>query len=286
MAVPIFMVITGYVSTLSFERKGLSFSFCYKPIEMIKKWLRFIIPFLPAWILTVIARIIGREEVFSFGLILLDFLTGGIGCGSYYFPVMIQVVLLMPLIWYIIKLNPLIGLLICFGVNILFETLKTFMNMSPELYRICSFRYIFILGYGCFLFNKQHDIKKHFLYYLVGIVGVVYIIVFNYTELKPIITDQWTATSVFATLYLVPIMMILFSKTTVRSELLELLGKASFNIFVVQMIFYLGGDKIVCRFIPYKTIQLPVITIICCFIGVLYYKIESPITQRIIKKIS
>ena len=285
MAVPVFMVITGYVACLSFERKGLSLSSNYRPIEIITKWLRFIIPFIPAWSLVVITRIVGRNESFSFTRVLIDFITGGLGYGFYYFPVMLQVVLIIPIIWRVIKHNPLKGVIICFVINVAFEAFKSLIHLSPELYRICSLRYTFILGYGSFLFFQKRERQQLKWYITVGIIGAIYIFLFNYTGLKPIITDQWTVTSVFAVMFIVPLMMILIEKTEIHNRLLETLGKASFNIFLVQMVFYFVGAKLVYKYIPLIPLRLLVIIIVCCTVGIVYYRIESPITKRIIRAI-
>lgn len=156
--------------------------------------------------------------------------------------------------------------------------------MSPELYRICAFRYLFVLSFGCFLFYQTKDkiYKNRIWYCLIGLVGVGYIITFNYTSIKPMITHFWTVTSVFAVLYLVPIMMLLIGRTEWHNDFLELIGKASYNICLVQMVFFLVGDSIVYRVVQNTPLRVMINCVICCIIGVIFYQIESPITKRII----
>lgn len=81
-------------------------------------------------------------------------------------------------------------------------------------------------------------------YGIAGILGAIYIVIFNYTDARPIITDQRTVTSVFAVLFMVPIMRYLIKLNKLPNSLLELIGRASFNIFLVQMIYWLFAEKV------------------------------------------
>ena len=286
MAVPVFMVITGYVSAMSFERKSQNLNSAYHPVEIVCKWLRFVIPFLPVFILQLLALTVVNKQV-SIIEVLRLFISGGKGPGSYYFPVMIQVVILIPVIYYVIKKYNFRGLLACFIFNVLYEILKNLIGMSPVLYRLCALRYVFILSYGCFLYIIQkEDIElKQIWFYITGAIGIAYIIIFNYTGMEPIITNQWTTTSVFAVLYIVPIMFHLMKPNKIHSVILESLGKASFNIFLVQMCYYWIVAGQVYMIIPIVPLRLIVNIIVCCSLGVAFYKIESPLTQRLISKI-
>ena len=287
MAVPIFMVITGYVSALSFQTRSINLKTIYSPREIICKWIRFIVPFIPIFITLSITRIFLYGQKFTFIEYAKQFIKGGYGPGSYYFPVMLQVVIIFPVIWYIIKKFTTKGLIGCFIINVLYEGFKTLIDMDPSLYRLCSLRYFFILAYGCYLYVIQHEkrAERELWYDIVGRLGAAYIIIFVYTEAVPIITNQWTWTSVFAVLFLVPIMMRLMRPNRLHNRILELLGKASYNICLMQMLYYWGFADIIYNYVPNIIIRLIINIMICCILGVIFYKIESPITQRIINRI-
>lgn len=285
MAVPVFMIITGYVVSMSIIRRGGSLFSFYKPTVIISKWLRFIIPYIPAWILTVFARVLGIGGYFSLNGVLIDFFLGD-GPGSYYFLVMLQIVLFMPIIVWIIRVKPEGGLLLCFLINTLFEVLKSWINMDPALYRLCSLRYIFLLSYGCYLYFYKRSRRKMMLSFGIGILGIGYIYIFNYTGIEPIITSLWTTTSIFAVLILVPIMMLLIDINVWKCILLEELGKASYNIFLVQMVYYLIINRLGLVFVPFPLLQILVNILVCCLIGVLFYKLENPITRGLVIKIN
>lgn len=284
MAVPVFMVITGYLSAMSLDKSNISVREAYHPKNVACKWLRFVIPFIPVFALQIIVECLETKSINLVGQI-WTFVSGGIGPGSYYFPVMIQVVLIFPLIWGLVKKHHFRGLVVCFGINLIYEVVKTYINMRPGIYRLCAFRYIFILAYGCFLFyvQEKESTEKKYGYYIAGIFGAVYIVLFNYTGTKPIITNQWTVTSVFAVLFIVPIMRYLIKPNKLHNWLLELVGRASFNIFLVQMIYYwLFAEKV------YEVIRGTLFSVlinmgICCLLGIFYHKIENPITQKVMK---
>ena len=171
MAVPVFMTVTGYVSAMSFEVHEHSLKSVYLPTEIMRKWLRFVVPFLPVYALQIALRIvILKENISAFGL-LKSFIKGGYGPGSYYFPVMLQTVLIVPILWAVIKKFRVIGLIGCFAVNFLFEIVKTLSGMNPGAYRLCALRYLFILAFGVYLFYRKPE-KKNPWCSLLGALGL------------------------------------------------------------------------------------------------------------------
>lgn len=119
-----------------------------------------------------------------------------------------------------------------------------------------------------------------------GIIGFVYLMLFNYVGVQPLFIDQWTNTSVVAVLYIVPIMMIFVKKINIHNKLLELLGRGSFNICLVQMLYYWTAiPSRIYLIIPSIVLRLLSNVLICSIVGVVFYRIENPITQRIIKSI-
>lgn len=279
MAVPIFMTITGYVSAMKSDSKALRQ--LYSPREIVRKWLRFVIPFVPILVLEILIHIffIGTPitEILSFIGV-----NGAYGPGSYYFPVMLQVVVMMPIISSVIQKYEFKGLLAFFFANVFFEAGKTLINMSPWIYRLCALRYIFILAYGSWLYSRQKNnecVKEKILYILAGFIGLAYIVLFEYMSFEPIITDQWTSTSVFAVLFIVPIMRLLMRPNKLHNGLAELLGRASFNIFLVQMVYY----WLIYSYIPNS--RLVINLIVCAGLGIAYYKLENPITKKIINRL-
>lgn len=284
MAVPVFMVITGYVIAMSYQKHGYSLRNLYHSREILSRWVRFVVPFVPVFIIEFYMAIVLRQETVSILGAVKIFVCGGYGPGSYYFPIMLQTVVIIPIVWKVIKKYRTVGIIGCFGVNVFFEIGKTIVNMSPAVYRLCVLRYLFILAYGVYLYYRK-DSEWRLGYWIVGGIGAAYIALFQYTAAEPLITNQWTTTSVFGVFFIIPIMKCLMKPNRLKNRLLEELGKASYNILLVQIIWYWAGVQYLYEVIPTTAFRLIVNIIVCCFMGVIFYKIESPITRRIVGKL-
>jgi len=286
MAVPIFMLLTGYVFAYSSEKKSLSLSESYNPIEILVKWLRYILPFLPIYIFILLVRIVVKNENFTLPEIIIDFISGGDGRGSYYIPILIQLTLYIPLIRLIVKKSPYLGLSVCFLVNILYEIIKTLLHMNPDLYRIVSLRYIFVVALGCFLFyKKSSNVLEKILLILSGIAGGIFIYIFEYAGFEPHIFNQWTDTSCLAVLLIFPVFAFLLKNKKIHNKVLQKIGSSSYGIFLVQMAFYYGPHNILYRYVKNVFVLIPVILIICCSFGILYQFISNRFFQITILKL-
>ena len=191
---------------------------------------------------------------------------------------------IIPIIYYLVDKYELNGLIVCFLINILFEILCKVVSLQDGYYRLLSFRYIFIVSFGCYLFKS--NCIKNVTFWIAGLLGVAYIIIFKYLETNHLfINEAWAGTSVLAVLYILPIVRIFIKNKRIHNNLLELLGKASYNIFLVQMVYFIASSRMY-NYVSFVPLRIVINIIICCSIGVLFYKIENPITSKIIKKIS
>lgn len=288
MAVTIFMVISGYLYAKSFENKGIdSFEKAYELKSILEKILRFTIPFAVAFMIEVVYIEMLMPDAYNLGIL---FLQGGLGAGSYYYPIMIQFIFLFPVIFFIVRKYLLKGLFICLGMNIAYETLHWAYGMNEGCYRLIVLRYIFVIAFGVFLSYKERcDDRTKKLYkkilIVMFIIGVFFIYLVCYTDYQPRIIVHWTRVSFMGSMYFVPILDWLISKCRINCKPLELLGKVSFNIFLTQMVFYWVGASIIYSYVSSRKLQLLLCTIICVSVGVLFYWIEQPITKWLIKKI-
>lgn len=175
MAVTIFMVISGYLYAKSYESKKIdTFEKAYEVKGILEKILRFTIPFMMAFVIEVIfTEVVYSGGGYNWGLV---FLQGGLGAGSYYYPIMIQFIFLFPIIYFIVRRYLFKGLLICLGMNAVYELLHWAYGMPEECYRLVAFRYIFVIAFGVFLnykdycTDKEKEIYKKFLlvFFIVG----------------------------------------------------------------------------------------------------------------------
>lgn len=218
------------------------------------------------------------------------FLQGGLGPGSYYYPIMLQFIFLFPIIFFIVKKYRFKGLLICLTMNATYELLHWAYGMNEGCYRLIGLRYIFVIAFGVFLHYKEGcdevSMKQYKTFLVLAfIIGACFIYLTCYTTYQPKIIIHWTRVSFMGSMYFLPIMDWLLSKCCWKCKPIEVLGQASFNIFLSQMVFYWIGAPIIYANIASRKLQLLVCVIICVAVGVAFYFVEQPITKYVIKKI-
>lgn len=290
MAVPCFMMISGYVTALSYKKKGITnLEDAYEPGLLVDKVLRFMVPFTIAFVAEwILFRVFGLflVNVKTYGLlaVCLDFLRGGYGQGSYYFPVMLQFVFIFPLIHFIIRKYHFKGLVAIFLMNAVFEVLKSAYGINDGVYRLLVFRYMFIIAAGCFfaLEEVKWNRKTIGMGACAIVIGACFVYLFSYSTYSPKIITFWRSTSFLGCLYVFPIMGIILQKGKGKCKPLEFIGKASFNIFLVQMIYYNFANRFYAV-IEGRLLQIGFNILFCVTIGCIFYLIEQPITKYILK---
>ncbi len=284
MAVPIFMCISGYVNGLSLQKRQIgAFSQAYAVPELVRKLLRFTVPFLIVFVAEEIW--LGLDGKLSLGAwqTVLRFLQGGTGVGSYYYPILVQFVFVFPIIYAIIRRHDLKGLILCTGVNFFYELLQTAYQFNGASYRLLVFRYIFVIAFGCYLAIGKKQVP--FIAYVISfVVGVLFIVLVCYGNYQPYVLTQWTRTSFVASFYIVPICALLIKRVRISFLPLEWLGKASYHIFLVQMLYYNEAYRLYAA-VDGRLLELLLSVALCLVAGVLFYYAETPVTNNLQKAI-
>lgn len=241
-----------------------------------------------AFVLEVLCiQIIGNQTGYNY---LALFLQGGIGAGSYYYPIMIQFIFIFPVIFFIVRKYRFKGLLLCLAMNAVYELLHWAYGMNEGCYRLIGLRYIFVIAFGVFLHYKEGcdevSMKQYKTFLVLAfIIGACFIYLTCYTTYQPKIIIHWTRVSFVGSMYFVPIMDILLSKCKWKCKPLEILGQASFNIFLAQMVFFWIGAPFIYSHVASRKIQLLACVVICVVAGVAFYFVEQPITRWIVRKV-
>lgn len=197
---------------------------------------------------------------------------------------MMQFVFLFPVIYFIVKKYDFKGVIICGFINTAYELLQRAYMLNIDCYRLLVARYILLIAVGCYMTSDTFKIRKSFCV-ICCLIGFGFIYAVEYMGYQPKILIYWSARSFLACLWIIPIAVFLMVKLkNVRMRLFELLGKASYNIFLVQMLYY-NGKEIKEKLIPNRWELFIVGIVVCVVIGVIYYYIETPITRWINKKI-
>lgn len=286
MAVPFFMLVSGYVYTKSFQKNKIeTLDSAYNKKYLLKNFIRYTIPYFVAFAIDFCVQVIWyiRNPVGIKGFFVHEialFLQGGNGPGSYYYPAMIQIMFLFPIIYVLVKKYNWKGVLIVAFATFFFEVLKFPYMENEGQYRLLLFRYFMLIAFGSyFAMNKMN--RKH---WILLFVGFCFIILFRYTNYSPKIFKWWTGTSMFPVVFIIPIFGFLVEKN-IKFAPLEIVGKASYNIFLTQMVYfcYLYGK--IKEILSNVYLNALASIVICVIIGIVFYEIENRITKKITAKV-
>lgn len=131
--------------------------------------------------------------------------TGGWGPGSYYYPLLLQLLIVYPLLWGMVRKYRFAGLITIFCLNFVYEWVMTVMYIPEAIYRLLIFRYMFLIGAGTYLYLYR-DGKNIFLEVLSICLGILFIVYVKYlgNSVWPLNTT-WIGTSFLAALYSIPV---------------------------------------------------------------------------------
>lgn len=284
MAVPIFMIVSGFVHTRSYQKSNIdTIDKAYTVGSIARKVFKYTFPFVIAFLIGEIMFALFDSSRRTFWETIFLFLCGGAGPGGYYYPIMMQFIFFFPVIYAIVRKYDFKGLVVCGVINFLYELLKSAYGMTEGFYRLVIFRYTLLIAYGCYL--GMGNYIRHKLYsVLCSVLGALYIVVTKYFNVVPPITNYWTGTSLWACLFIIPLAKpIILNKC--HNCVIESLGRASYHIFLVQMIYY-SGASMIYNLIPNRYMQLVVNVVVCVVGGLLFFYIETCVSKKILKKLS
>ena len=210
--------------------------------------------------------------------------TGGQGPGSYYYPIMIQFVFVFPIIYFTIRDYNSAGF-VFFGVlNCIYEIIQTCYELNEEAYRLLLFRYIMLISFGVYLYRNRNKKMRLFIQILAIVIGTCYIVANQYYHWQLAFVPYWGGTCFVAGMFLLPCAYILL-RIKMSSRVFETIGKASFNIYLTQMVFfyfYYSIDTSMLGICIYNDfIRFIVCVAINMLIGILFYIVEKPITHYV-----
>lgn len=282
MAVPMFMMVSGYLYAASMERKKTdSFEKAYSFEAMMPQLVRYTIPYMVIFAIFT-GYCVYKHYYMSFATKLIEFVTGDVGPGGYYFPLLIQLIFVFPVIYFVMKKNPDKGIITVLAMNVVYEFLQRTYNMDGEFYRLLVFRYMLHIGFGTYVYLKKEEISRVLL---IGslVVGLFYMYVISYTGYQPKILRYWTTTSFVTAFYCFPLfyLAVRYLKNA-KCWPLEVVGRASYHIFLVQALYYGFGYNFVNGYVSGKPAMFFVTLAICLLLGIGFRLVERPIGNRVV----
>jgi len=284
MAVPMLMIITGYNYYNSFDSYD---NHCKKTIKNLQ---RILIPFFITISLQYLVLSIYKKKLIS----PLYIIKGGYGPGGYYTIVMIQIIMLFPVIYKIVK-KFRYGFCYIILVNIILEFIWsnfTFLTgsiliLSKDIYRLLAFRYFGFIAVGSW-YAKTAD-NKHIVYklrYVWGTVGAVLIYLWQYKGINLYIFDNEWAPSNLPGIFIAFAYFLLIKEIDVKvCKFVTELAKSTFHIFLFQMCYFEFIFNDLSKIINKKLLMFNVaLSIMICFSGgYLFYKCEYILRRKLQK---
>lgn len=290
LAVPIFMIISGFTYSISLsktENSGSVLKTYYTPNNLYKKIIRLLPCYLVIFAIEMIIIPFEFSGIRSIAKLFYYFFTGGyVFPGSYYIPILIQLIIIFPLLKLIYDKLKAKAFIPVIAFQLIYELAIHYLNVPSKYTRLLIIRYLALIIGGIFIFDKysKHNekIKSKWVYIISFIIGGAYIIATGYFDFQPeIIFKEWTSTALPTAFYLIPVIMLLLFKFGEKEikPVFTIIGKASYHIYLFQMIYF----GIITGKLP---VQRPFINCIAgvCFsviLGLIMYFIENKITKAI-----
>jgi peptidoglycan/LPS O-acetylase OafA/YrhL len=300
-AVPVFILLAAFTSAyalVAHQKKTLAAS--YDVSILIRRVKRILGPYLVVWIIqfALILSIFSVLSGYSFsqyvnyfpyqGLdIVLNFFSGGQGPGSYFIPVILQQILLLPLLYWIAQRSPERMLAVAFILSIFLEYLAIVTGVPPWLYDILYTRYLFAGALGIWLVFRKDSIPKWL--YAGVLLSIAYIIAVQYFSFQFwFIYPAWSfyhAFSYFWTVIIVIAGLRMLPSGSLSGILsaLEQIGKASWHIFLVQMTFLFFAWPVLVQFIT-SAVSLVIVAAVnlavCLSLGYGFYRLHNAVAGK------
>lgn len=292
--IQMFLLIYGYNVITSIERRNLfSLQEIYRYVFSRKKITRIFAPLTIAYIIFIII-----EWYFKDRLGLIDFFTFFINTlGGYYISILIQAMLITPLIYKLIKKTKY-GILYLFLISLILELPFYILNryiffesvfirqVIGVMYSQFIGRHLFAISLGAWHALNYQKVKMNSIVPL-ALVSAVYIYGVNYLGWEFLNENMWNAQhapSFFWTLFL----FIVLSKIRIneKSKIINYLakiGKASFHVYLVQILYFWILRSLGYVIVPTKlSITFVLMSLIVCVsLGVIFYELESNFMNKL-----
>lgn len=241
-------------------------------------------------------RLIGasffQEERMSFSGALTIFLKGNFGPGAYYYWIMLEFLLVFPLLKRLIFKYDVQGLFIVGIMNLFYCIACEYYQFEKDIDDVLVFRYLLLIGMGIYLYKvKDKEISNRNLLEMM-VIGLVYSLLPLYWNYEYRIFTYWSKTSMMVSFWVFPLiyMAMKIAKNIhgkgMFKDMLILIGRASYHIMCVQMLFF-DIQKKFFQFCGMKessaNIKCVIAIVISVFGGISFFYADNKIFGRFYK---
>ncbi|MCZ3367496.1 MULTISPECIES: acyltransferase family protein [Methanobacterium] len=296
-AVPIFLVLMGTNTLMSFKRHNYQVLINIYPPYLKNRFERVACPLIILGILSLVLGILSNKIIYLGILTFTGYLPVS-GPGNYFVSILIQFVLIFPILYKLYNYNSKYLLIISFILTFAFEVLANQILIDNSyLYKACIFRYLFLITLGMWLVDnfEPADLKLFIMKrtVLTGLIAsIAYMVGVSALSWSfPYFPSSWQPQTVFSFFYplILCVIGIKYLPSTSKGHImniLSLIGKASYHIFLIQIVFFGAGLSLTVVLSNYSlyndTFYYGVFALIgnitiVLIIGLLFFFIESKI---------
>ncbi|MGV3502986.1 MAG: acyltransferase family protein [Adhaeribacter sp.] len=289
-AVPLFLILMGLNLGLATNGRRQAFSALYTRLYFERRVDRLLVPLLLVYLASFLAGvawlwITQQNKININGYSLIGLLPVS-GPGNYFVTLVLQSILLLPLIGYFFQRQPVLTVLLLVAGEVLFLLLSNSVRLFDEnnyLYSAALPRYFSAIAGGLILSRlvvRPLRARTLALLLLLALGSAAYLFEVVYLNLQvPGIRADWDTQNLLAFGYAASLLLLLFKLLPQRSNkgalrFLAALGKASYHIFLVQVVYF-------------GLVTLPqsqvLFNLACCLLlGYLFYRYDEPLKEKIV----
>ena len=249
-AVPLFIICTGILWYLSFANHATTLRNAYSMRYFKNKFNRIIIPFLVIFTLDLIYMYYNGITIRANHILSrLEWLQPPIsGAGDYYLALVWQLIFISPLLCYFFSKKPVYTVVGLFIANLAFELVGPYISFDLYYFSICRYLAAFALGLVLahnVIVNHNWHLKSrvNLILIVLGLLSAVYLYFFLNAP-TPGFRPEWRTQNIYSFFYPTLIIMLFLSAEPLIQGTkrlfywLTVFGRASYHIFLVQIIYF------------------------------------------------
>jgi peptidoglycan/LPS O-acetylase OafA/YrhL len=273
-AVPVFVVLMGMNSAASFTKRGWTgLRDLYLRGYLADRARRIVVPLAIAYGASLVLGLaLGRVHIGPLAAVGVLPLSGP---GNYFVTLLLETVLAFPLIYWCYRRRPVLTLVGCFVLDAGWELIAgatTRFDSSPYLYDSSVLRYLAMLALGMWIADSAADaVRRNVIIAAGAVIGLGYLVMFDSGEWYPtfVVPGFGLETNALTAFY--PALLVLAglrwlprAPGTPVGAALAFLGRASFHVFLVQILWFGAWGA------P-DSARLPLDIVACLVLGSLFY---------------
>lgn len=290
--VAMFLVLSSYFMSGSFLGKENAFVNWYEKGNIISRIARFYVPFAPIFLVGLIYKIVVLHYDYSIIEVVARFFLGGFKPGSYYITILALLVLFFPFVYYIVEKYKFSGVILCGFFSLAYDCAFSYLGWSDVAYKFLIFRFTTHIALGVYMriTNLKWKTPEAICSFVFG--GIFAFLCIWTKIYRPSLFFQWKDASFPVAFFVYPIIawfMSVFKNAEYNdsriSTFVSELSKATYHIFLVQLLYYTTFGFVLNERIDNYFISLPLNLIVTIFLGMGYYKLICKPENAVVSKI-